>query len=151
MDGVAGNGGERLGRWHGPTAVQWHDLGHRAPVDHQVSRPPFWTRQSPGAAALVLEPPELRERLERLRLAGDQPAERHDLQLRARLEVKVRDPSRALERDGWHQVNQRGCHRQFRHPVKPGRVTVAGHMAQELAPGTLGSVFRQAVLSREGR
>lgn len=65
--------------------------------------------------------------------------------------MKVRELIRILERDGWHQVSQRGSHRQFRHPVKPGRVTVAGHMGQELAPGTLGSIFRQAGLSREER
>ena len=58
--------------------------------------------------------------------------------------MKVRELIRILERDGWHQVSQRGSHRQFRHPVKPGRVTVAGHVGQELAPGTLGSIFRQA-------
>lgn len=49
------------------------------------------------------------------------------------------------------QVAQRGSHRQFRHPVKPGRVTVAGNPGQELAPGTLGSILRQAGLSREDR
>ena len=56
-----------------------------------------------------------------------------------------------LERDGWRKVAQRGSHRQFRHPVKPGRVTVAGNPGQELAPGTLGSILRQAGFSREDR
>ena len=65
--------------------------------------------------------------------------------------MKVRDVIRMLERDGWRQVAQRGSHRQFRHPVKPGRVTVAGNPGQELAQGTLGSILRQAGLSREDR
>lgn len=56
-----------------------------------------------------------------------------------------------LERDGWHQVVQRGSHRQFRHPTKPGRVTVAGKPSQELAPGTMGSILRQSGLSKEAR
>jgi predicted RNA binding protein YcfA (HicA-like mRNA interferase family) len=56
-----------------------------------------------------------------------------------------------LEQDGWQQVVQRGSHGQFRHPTKPGRVTVAGKLSQELAPGTLGSILRQSGLSRESR
>ncbi len=58
---------------------------------------------------------------------------------------------RLLERDGWYQVAQRGSLRQFRHPAKEGRVTVAGKPGQELAPGTLGSILRQAGLSKEVR
>ncbi len=56
-----------------------------------------------------------------------------------------------LEHDGWRQVAQRGSHRQFRHPAKPGRVTVAGNPGHDLAPGTLASILRQAGLSKEGR
>jgi predicted RNA binding protein YcfA (HicA-like mRNA interferase family) len=41
---------------------------------------------------------------------------------------------------------QRGSHRQFRHPNKPGTVTVAGNLGAELKPGTLASVMRQAGL-----
>jgi predicted RNA binding protein YcfA (HicA-like mRNA interferase family) len=48
-------------------------------------------------------------------------------------------------------VVQRGSHRQFRHPTKLGRVTVAGKPSQELAPGTLGRILRQVGLSKEAR
>ncbi len=65
--------------------------------------------------------------------------------------MRVRSVVRMLEQDGWQQVVQRGSHRQFRHPTKPGRVTVAGKPSQELAPGTLGSILRQASLSKEAR
>jgi predicted RNA binding protein YcfA (HicA-like mRNA interferase family) len=58
---------------------------------------------------------------------------------------------RELEMDGWHQVAPRGSRRQFRHPTKEGRVTVAGKPGQELATGTLGSILRQAGLSKEAR
>lgn len=63
--------------------------------------------------------------------------------------MKVRDLIRLVEQDGWYFVGQRGSHRQYRHPNKPGKVTVAGKPSAELAPGTLGSVFRQAGDARE--
>ena len=43
-------------------------------------------------------------------------------------------------------VAQKGSHRQFKHPTKPGRVTIAGHPKDDLAPGTLNSILRQAGL-----
>lgn len=58
--------------------------------------------------------------------------------------MKVRDVIRLLEADGWELIRQRGRHRQFRHPVKPGLVTIAGKPGDELAPGTLNSIRKQA-------
>ncbi len=43
-------------------------------------------------------------------------------------------------------VAQKGSHRQFKHLTKPGRVTIAGHSKDDLAPGTLNSILRQAGL-----
>lgn len=60
--------------------------------------------------------------------------------------MTVREIIRILEDDGWTMVAQRGSHRQFRHPTKQGRVTVAGHPKDDLAPGTLNSILRQAGL-----
>ncbi|MEW6249256.1 MAG: type II toxin-antitoxin system HicA family toxin [Planctomycetota bacterium] len=60
--------------------------------------------------------------------------------------MKVRDVIRLLENDGWYLVATRGSHRQFRHPRKSGRVTVAGSPADDLAPGTLNSILKQAGL-----
>jgi predicted RNA binding protein YcfA (HicA-like mRNA interferase family) len=51
-----------------------------------------------------------------------------------------------LEADGWFLVVTRGSHRQYKHPAKPGRVTVAGHLSDDLAPGTLNSILKQAAL-----
>lgn len=51
-----------------------------------------------------------------------------------------------LQDDGWQQVRQRGSHRQFKHLTKRGLVTVPGKPSDELAPGTLGSVLKQAGL-----
>ena len=53
---------------------------------------------------------------------------------------------RMLERDGWVQVVSSGGHRQFKHGKKPGRVTVSGHMGEDMPKGTLASVKRQAGL-----
>ncbi len=55
---------------------------------------------------------------------------------------------RLLEREGWILVVTRGSHRQFKHPTKPGRVTVNGHPGDDMPKGTLGSVLRQAGLKR---
>ncbi|HEU5457427.1 MAG TPA: type II toxin-antitoxin system HicA family toxin [Terracidiphilus sp.] len=60
--------------------------------------------------------------------------------------MKVRDVLRMIEQDGWYQVAQKGSHRQFKHPQKPGRVTIAGHPSQEMDKGTLNSILKQAEL-----
>jgi predicted RNA binding protein YcfA (HicA-like mRNA interferase family) len=60
--------------------------------------------------------------------------------------VKVRDVIKVLHDDRWTLVATRGSHRQFKHPVKPGRVTVAGHPPDDLATGTLNSILKQAGL-----
>ena len=59
-------------------------------------------------------------------------------------QVKVSEILRLLADDGWTLVATRGSHRQFKHPVKSGRVTVAGKPSDELAPGTLNSIRKQA-------
>ena len=60
------------------------------------------------------------------------------------LVVKVRDIIKLLLDDGWYQVSQTGSHRQYKHPTKPGRVTVAGRLGHDLAAGTLSSITKQA-------
>ncbi len=60
--------------------------------------------------------------------------------------MKVRDVIRLIEADGWYLVATRGSHRQYKHSTKPGRVTIAGKMSDDLPPGTLNSVLKQAGL-----
>jgi len=60
--------------------------------------------------------------------------------------VTVGEVLRILEDDGWIMVAQKGSHRQYKHPTKTGRVTVAGHPKDDLAPGTLNSILWQAGL-----
>jgi predicted RNA binding protein YcfA (HicA-like mRNA interferase family) len=54
-----------------------------------------------------------------------------------------------VEEDGWRVVAVRGSHRQFKHPHKPGRVTIAGKPSDDLAPGTLNSILKQAGLKEQ--
>ena len=60
--------------------------------------------------------------------------------------MKVRDIIRLLEQDGWYLKATKGSHRQYKHPTKPGRVTLPGHPGDDLALGTLNSVLKQAGL-----
>jgi predicted RNA binding protein YcfA (HicA-like mRNA interferase family) len=60
--------------------------------------------------------------------------------------VKVAEILRLLQQDGWLLAAQRGSHRQFKHPSKPGRVTVPGKPSDDLAPGTQNSILKQAGL-----
>lgn len=62
--------------------------------------------------------------------------------------MKVRSVLRRLRDDGWRVVAQSGSHRQLKHPTKPGRVTVDGAPNDDLAPGTLASILKQAKIER---
>jgi predicted RNA binding protein YcfA (HicA-like mRNA interferase family) len=61
--------------------------------------------------------------------------------------MKPREILSLLRDDGWYQVAQKGSHRQFKHPNKPGRVTVPDHgQDKDLAKGTVNSILKQAKL-----
>ena len=60
--------------------------------------------------------------------------------------MTVRDVIRLVESNGWYIVATKGSHRQYKYPSKTGRVTIAGNFNDELAPGTLNSVLKQAKL-----
>jgi predicted RNA binding protein YcfA (HicA-like mRNA interferase family) len=60
--------------------------------------------------------------------------------------MNVREVIRILESDGWYQVRMKGSHRPFRHDAKIGLVTVPGKPKDDLAPGTLNSILKQAGL-----
>ena len=62
--------------------------------------------------------------------------------------MKVRDVLTMLEKDGWRLDRTRGSHRQFKHSIKPGLVTIAGKPNDDLAPGTLNSILKQAGLKK---
>jgi predicted RNA binding protein YcfA (HicA-like mRNA interferase family) len=58
----------------------------------------------------------------------------------------VRDVTKQIGKDGWYLVAQRGSHRQYKHATRKGRVTIAGKSGDEIAPGTLRSILKQAGL-----
>jgi len=60
--------------------------------------------------------------------------------------MKVREAIGLIRQDGWQLVRTRGSHRQYKHSDKPGLVTVPGKPGDELAPGTLKSILKQARL-----
>jgi predicted RNA binding protein YcfA (HicA-like mRNA interferase family) len=60
--------------------------------------------------------------------------------------MKVRDVVRLLLDDGWYLARIRGSHHRYEHPTKTGRVTVPGSGNDDLAPGTLKSILKQAEL-----
>lgn len=60
--------------------------------------------------------------------------------------MKVREVLKLLKKDGWYLARTKGSHRQFKHPTKPGTVTVAGKPSLDLPPGTLNSILKQAGL-----
>jgi predicted RNA binding protein YcfA (HicA-like mRNA interferase family) len=63
--------------------------------------------------------------------------------------VKVREVIRLIRADGWHNVKAKGGHRQYKHPVKRGRVTIPGRPNDDLAPKTLESILKQAGLTED--
>ncbi len=62
--------------------------------------------------------------------------------------MKVREIVKLIEKDGWYVVATKGSHRQYKHPTKQGRVTIAGKPSHDLAPGTLNSILKQAQLKK---
>jgi predicted RNA binding protein YcfA (HicA-like mRNA interferase family) len=62
--------------------------------------------------------------------------------------LKVREIIKLIEADGWYLAATVRSHRQYKHPVKAGRVTIAGKLSAELPPGTERSILKQAGLDR---
>ena len=60
--------------------------------------------------------------------------------------MKVSEVIRLIEGDGWYLVRVKGSHRQYKHPIKKGLVTIAGNLNHEVVKGTLNSILKQAGL-----
>lgn len=61
--------------------------------------------------------------------------------------MKVKDVIKLIEKDGWYLVRTKGSHRQFKHSIKSGLVTISGKLSDDLAIGTLHSIYKQAQLN----
>ncbi len=59
--------------------------------------------------------------------------------------MKFREIENIIVKDGWYQVKQKGSHHQYKHPSKPGKVTIAEH-GGDLNPDTVKSILKQAGL-----
>jgi len=62
--------------------------------------------------------------------------------------VKGKEIIKILEKDGWYLHSTRGSHRQYKHPEKSGRVTIAGKTSDDIAQGTLTSIYKQAQITK---
>jgi predicted RNA binding protein YcfA (HicA-like mRNA interferase family) len=62
--------------------------------------------------------------------------------------MKIRDIIKMLEEDGWYLARTHGSHQQYKHSTKPGLVTIAGKPGDDLATGTLNSIYKQTGLKK---
>lgn len=58
--------------------------------------------------------------------------------------MKFRDVIKTVINDGWYLARQKGSHKQYKHPVKKGTVTIAGQPGQDVPLKTLKSILKQA-------
>ncbi len=59
---------------------------------------------------------------------------------------KIKDIIRLIEADGWYLITQKGSHRQYKHQIKKGRVTIPGKLSDDIHPKTENSISKQAGL-----
>ncbi len=60
--------------------------------------------------------------------------------------MKYRQIVKMIQDDGWYLDRTRGSHKQFKHPTKPGIVTIAGKPNEDASKGTLNNILKQADL-----
>ena len=65
--------------------------------------------------------------------------------------MKIREVIKLIEDDGWYLAKTKGDHRQYKHPVKKGLVTISGKLSDDVSKGTLNSILKQAGLKGVGR
>ena len=56
---------------------------------------------------------------------------------------KIKDIIRLIEADGWYLITQKGSHRQYKHQIKKGRVTIPGKLSDDIHPKTENSILKQ--------
>lgn len=65
--------------------------------------------------------------------------------------MRIREVVKLIENDGWYLERAKGDHRQYKHPVKKGLVTISGKLSDDVSKGTLNSILKQAGLKGVGR
>ena len=56
---------------------------------------------------------------------------------------KISEVLKMLKDDNWYLVAQKGSHRQFKHSVKHGKVTITGKPSDTLSQFLLNNIFKQ--------
>lgn len=64
--------------------------------------------------------------------------------------MRIREVIKLIENDGWYLARTKGDHRQYKHPVKKGLVTISGKLSDDVSKGTLNSILKQAGLKGVG-
>ena len=60
--------------------------------------------------------------------------------------MRFREMDKILKADGWYEVSQRGSHHQYKHPTKPGKVTVPEHGRKDINITVAKKILKQAGL-----
>lgn len=60
--------------------------------------------------------------------------------------MKIKEIIKIIENEGWYLDRTKGSHRQYKHTIKPGIVTIAGKLSDDLKKGTENSILKQAGL-----
>ncbi len=58
--------------------------------------------------------------------------------------MRFQEMDKILRADGWYEVDQVGSHHQYKHPIKPGKVTVPEHGEKDINQTVVRSILRQA-------
>ena len=65
--------------------------------------------------------------------------------------MRIREVIKLIENDGWYLERTKRDHRQYKHPVKKGLVTISGKLSDDVSKGTLNNILKQAGLKGVGR
>lgn len=60
--------------------------------------------------------------------------------------MRFREMDKILKADGWYEVKKVGSHHQYKHPMKPGKVTVPEHGGKDINLTVAKSILKQAGL-----
>ena len=60
--------------------------------------------------------------------------------------MKYRDLIKRIEQNGWRFLRINGSHSQYKHPTKPGLVTIVAKPGKDVPVGTMKSILKQAGL-----
>lgn len=60
--------------------------------------------------------------------------------------MRFREVEKLLLQDGWYEVKQVGSHHQYKHPKKPGKVTIPEHKGKDINLQVVKSILKQAGL-----